>query len=546
MKRFIRKFRRLKEIAAVLTKHELGFLAGWMGLSRPGPEDDTTKKSLPLPTVYERIRMALEELGAAFVKLGQSFSMRADLLPPELIKELEKLQDNVSSVPYDDIKVVVEQELGRKAGVIFQSIEHAPLAAASLGQVHLARLPGGEKVAVKIQRPNIAEEMEADCDIISDITNFLQKYSPWKENYDFIGIGNEFIESLLSELDFYNEGKNADRFRQNFEDDEKVKFPKIYWEYTTRKILVLELIEGTKISNIEELKEREADLKEIAETGTRTYLKQFLEDGFFHGDPHPGNLFYTYDGKLAFIDFGIVGFIDDDLKGKVADLIYAITRKDPQGILNSFFEIGVVPSDVDVRLLKRQISKMVRKYYGISAKDVRAEEIIDDMFTLTTKYKIRVPPDFTLMARTLSILEGIVTKLSPEFVGVEVSRPFLEKLVKERVLSKWDLRQLLENFSDSATALVSLPGHIKYMLERIEEGEIIFKHKPIGLDKYTDQSRRNADKISLAIVVSGLFIGSGLILSTPYLWISITGFVLASVLCIILGVSIIRDKKSSK
>ena len=351
----IRHLRRYRHILTVFTRHGFGF-----ALSHLPTEPLWLRDLYPFPiqepaSLPAHFRQALEELGPAFVKLGQMLSTRPDVLPPDYITELAKLQDSVPPVPWDEIRQVIEAELGRPPEKIFGEIDPHPLAAASLGQVHAAKLTTRQKVVIKVQRPNILPTIQTDLEIIHDIAHYAEQHTPLGRVYRLVEIVEDFSDTLHNELDYLREGRNADRLRENFAEEDCLHIPWVYWEYTTRRVLVLEYIEGIKITNIAALDEVGYDRTKIANNAAQMIIKEVLEDGFFHADPHPGNFIVMENEVIGAMDFGMVGYLSDSDRATLIRLYNVAVRMDAKGVADGLIHIGAAPPDVDRRALSQDI-----------------------------------------------------------------------------------------------------------------------------------------------------------------------------------------------
>jgi len=546
-----RHARRYRQVGAVAARHELGYLLDRAGLSRLLPRRRRlaarAEGERPGRTTWRRIRLALEELGGTFIKLGQILSARRDLLPDGLVDELEKLQDEVPPLPYSEIKQVIEAELGAGSERVFATFEHQAVAAASIAQVHFATLRSGEDVAVKVQRPGIAEQMELDFEILLNMAGLLERSISWARKQGAVDVVREFMQTTREEMDFTLEGRNADRFRENFVDEPGVHVPKVYWEHTTRRVLTLERITGTKLSDAAATQARKIDRKEIARRGAGLYLKQVLQHGFFHADPHPGNIFIESDGRIAFVDFGIVGRIDEHLREQMADLFLAVVRRDTDGIIEALLAIGVAQSDVNRTAMARDISRAVSKYYGIPVEQLRALEIVREMMGLAQKYGIRIPADFALAVKTVVILDGIGRELDPGFNIAAVAQPFAREMIRRRLSPARLLSDLVADARDARRLLRSAPRGLANLLDLAQSGRLTVRFEPTRFDKPVSHLHQMTNRLSFSIIVAAIILGSSLILQAGvgplfHGWpiLGILGFVTASLLGFWLLVSMLR------
>ncbi|MDQ6788769.1 MAG: AarF/ABC1/UbiB kinase family protein [Acidobacteriota bacterium] len=383
----------------------------------------------------------LINLGPTFIKIGQSLGTRADLLPLPFVKALGELQDNVPAFPNEIAFARIEKELGKKIGEVYQEFDVEPIAAASLGQVYRGKLFTGEEVAVKIQRPNLQSIIRGDIEIMRKIAKFAERFPSLNQNADWAGMLREFDETVHEEMDYAAEGKNAERFRDNFKEWTNVHVPKIYWDATTERVLTMEFIHGTKVTALDELRALSISPEKVNRLLIRTYLKQLLEDGFFHADPHPGNLLVMPDGRLAFFDFGMVGRITPQLQGKMIDAFFHVVAKDPAGIAQDLIDLDFMKPGSNPEIVKPVVEKMFQFHLNLKLKEVNFKELTYDLADVMYDYPFRLPSNFTYIMRALMTLEGIGIITDPEFNFFETAKPFAKEFMLRR--EGKDLRKLL-------------------------------------------------------------------------------------------------------
>lgn len=383
----------------------------------------------------------LIRLGPTFIKIGQSLGTRADLLPLPFVKSLGELQDSVPPFSNDIAFARLEKEFGKKMNEVYSEFDLEPIAAASLGQVYKARLHSGEEVAVKIQRPNLEGIIRGDIDILRKIARFAERFPSLNENADWAGMLREFDETVHEEMDYSAEGKNAERFTANFAGWDKVHVPKIYWNATTSKVLTMEFIRGDKVTDLAVLRGRGVSPEEINRLLIRTYLKQLLEDGFFHADPHPGNLLVMMDGRLAFFDFGMVGRINSRLQSKMIDAFFHIVSKDAPGIAQDLIELDFLKPGSNAETVRPVVEKMFKFHLDLKLKDVKFKELTYDLADVMYDYPFRLPSNFTYIMRALMTLEGIGIITDPEFNFFETAKPYAKEFMLKR--ESRDFRQLI-------------------------------------------------------------------------------------------------------
>lgn len=378
------------------------------------------------------LKEKLIELGPTFIKIGQSMGTRADLLPLPFVVALGELQDNVP--PYDNEIAFarIEKELGLKINDVYKEFELKPVAAASLGQVYRARLHTGEEVAVKVQRPNLEATIKGDLEILRKVADFAERFPQLNENADWSGMLREFNETIHEEMDYAAEGRNAERFRESFQRWNNVHVPRIHWNATTSKVLTMEYIHGTKVTDLDELSRRGVSPEKVNRLLIRTYLKQLLEDGFFHADPHPGNLLVMHDGRLAFFDFGMVGRITPELQSKMIDAFFHVVGKDPAGIAQDLIDLDFLKPGTNADSVRPVVEKMFEFHLNLKLKDVNFKELTYDLADVMYDYPFRLPSNFTYIMRALMTLEGIGIITDPEFNFFETAKPYAKEFMLKR------------------------------------------------------------------------------------------------------------------
>jgi len=542
----IRHLRRYRHILTVFTRHGFGF-----ALSHLPTEPLWLRDLYPFPiqepaSLPAHFRQALEELGPAFVKLGQMLSTRPDVLPPDYITELAKLQDKVPPVPWEEIRQVIEAELGHPPERVFGEIDPKPLAAASLAQVHAAKLTTRQKVVIKVQRPNILPTIRTDLEIIHDIAKYAEEHTPLGRVYRLVEIVEDFSNTLHNELNYQTEGRNADRIRENFAHEDCLHIPWVYWEYTTRRVLVMEYIEGIKITNVAALDEAGYDRTKIANNAARMIIKEILEDGFFHADPHPGNLIVMENEVIGAMDFGMVGYLSDADRANLIRLYNVAVRMDAKGVTDGLIHIGAAPPDVNRRALSQDIERLLRYYNGLALQDIHVDELMDALMPLAFTHRLHLPTNFWQLGKTLAMMEGIGFKLAPDFDIFAFSGPYVAKLMLKAALPNrhW-VDTLMRRALVWSDLLEELPHIGMLLLDRIERREPVkleLEHSNLEL------LDRMATRIALSMIVAAMIIGlAGLIpatTDTPWLVraIVILSFVAALIMGGIILVSIVRKK----
>jgi predicted unusual protein kinase regulating ubiquinone biosynthesis (AarF/ABC1/UbiB family) len=395
--------------------------------------DGSTRKQARLEKQAAWLRQSLIDLGPTFIKIGQALGTRADLLPLEYVKELATLQDQVPAFPTDEAFARIEAELGRPVHECYPEIDSEPIAAASLGQVYRARLATGEEVAVKVQRPNLEATISIDIAILFRLVKLTNRFFPRaNENADWEGMLREFHVTIFEEMDYVKEGRNADRFRYNFRTWRAVRVPKVYWSHTNTRVLTLEFIRGTKVVDIEGLKANGISAVKVNRLLIRTYLKQLLEDGFFHADPHPGNLLVMDSGHLAFFDFGMVGRITPQLQAQMIDAFFHVVSRDVHGLGQDIINLNFLKPGVDPESVRPVVESMFTHYLNLRLGEVNFKELTYDLAEVIYEYPFRLPANFTYVMRALMTLEGIGVVTDPGFSFFETAKPFAREFMLRR------------------------------------------------------------------------------------------------------------------
>jgi len=378
------------------------------------------------------LKEKLIKLGPTFIKIGQAMGTRADLLPLPFVSELGTLVDQVPAFPNDVAFATIEHELGKKINEVYSEFELEPVAAASLGQVYRARLHSGEEVAVKVQRPNLEALIRGDIVILKKVARFAERFPQLNENADWTGMLREFDVTIHEEMDYAAEAHNADRFHENFRNWTNIHVPFIHWHATTKKVLTMEFIHGTKVTDLKEQAQRNISPAKVNRLLIKTYLKQLLEDGFFHADPHPGNLLIMEDGRIAFFDFGMVGRITPQLQAKMIDAFFHVVGKDPAGIAQDLIELDFLKPGTDPRSIRPVVERMFEFHFDLKLKDVNFKELTYDLADVMYDYPFRLPSNFTYIMRALMTLEGIGIITDPEFNFFETAKPYAKEFMLRR------------------------------------------------------------------------------------------------------------------
>ena len=543
--RRMRDIRRFEQIVGVLFEEGFGYLLSRTKLKRSVPiqqrlKAEIKKKEQTKPEV--RLRRTLERLGPTFIKFGQLLSVRPDLIPVSYTIELEKLQDKVRPFSYTEVERIIKEELGKSVKQLFKSFEKEPVASASISQVHKATLKSGEKVAVKVQRPDVREIMITDIEIMLYIAHLLEKKVPEAIKYNPVAIVKEFSEWTRNELDFKIEARNAGRIYRNSRKIATVKIPKIYSDYSTKKVLTLEYIDGVDIRNFKAVNRRKLSFPKIIKNGFDAIMKQVFVDGFFHADPHPGNILVLKNNVVSFVDFGIVGHFSENLKRKAIDLFYGIVREDPDKVVQTFLDMGAVDGDIDVENFKNEVLEVIEPLKGASLKDIKVSKILEEVLDIALKNNIKMPVDFVLFGKTILTLEGIALKYDPNFNFSKNVEPFIRELELQRLNPRYMLDNFIRNFSKFGRLVSDLPEQTTRALKKIQEGRIKIDIDDTGIKKLSLEIDRSSNRLAYGMIIAALLIAGSLVLgranSIAYLC-----FIIAAILGFILFVSILKERR---
>lgn len=475
------------------------------------------------------IRNTLLELGPTFIKVGQLFSTRADLFPSEYVEELSKLQDRVPAFSYDQVEAIIEQELGKKIPELFQSFEPIPLAAASLGQVHKGVLHSGEAIVVKVQRPGLKKLFEIDLRILKGITRYFQNHPNWGRGRDWLGIYEECCRILWEEIDYLSEGRNADTFRRNFRNYEWVKVPRVYWRYASPRVLSLEYLPGIKISQYEALEAAGIDRKAVARQGAEAYLHQLLNDGFFHADPHPGNIAVSAEGALIFYDFGMMGRIKSNIRQGLMETLFGIASKDGSRVVKSLIDLGAIAPTEDMGPVRRSVQYMLDHFMDKPFENQSVAAISDDLYEIAYNQPFRFPATFTFVMRAFSTLEGVGKGLDPEFNFMEVAKPYALDLMANTNGNEGNsfLNELSRQAVQVSSTALGLPRRLEDTLEKLEQGDVRVRVRSIETERLLRRQSNIQIGTTYALIISGFTLSATILLVNHYLWLAIIAGLIA-------------------
>ena len=549
---------RYRKIASVLVKYGFGDLLSSIHASRYLPfigqkrkaKREGKKEEVHKLTRYERMRMVMEELGPTFIKFGQIMSNRPDLLPTDLIVELEKLQDEVPPFEAEKAKEIIENELNSSTDDLFQQFDPEPFSSASVAQVHFGQLVTGEDVVIKVQRPNIKNLAMTDIRIMRDIAVLVERHVPSLAVFDPVGQVDTFEKTMKKELNFNLEASYIERFKSQFKDEAYLKVPLCYKQFTTEKVITLEYIDGIKISQVKELTEKGYDLKLLAKRGFNYYLKQVFENGFFHADPHPGNLLALEGNKICFIDFGMMGFITNEDRESLVSMLIGIGRQDTKMIIRTLENLSGKDDLHEQRALEYEVNEFINEYAYQSLEDADIQDIIERVRRIIVNYEIRIHPDLFLLMKALVIIEGVGYKLDPDFNPFEQMKPHVSRLQRKRMNPFNVLNKFYISAAEAGNFLRDLPYDLKDLLRQAKEGKINVDIEHKGIEPLLATLDKVSNRIAFAIVVASLIVGSSLLVHSdiPPIYkgipvIGIVGFFIAGFMAVWLLISIIRHRQ---
>ncbi|MCK4624863.1 MAG: AarF/ABC1/UbiB kinase family protein [Phycisphaerae bacterium] len=550
-----RHITRYRQIATVLLKHGFGDLMSTLGMRRRlglgKRQADLAGTPAAHLTRWQRIRLAMEELGPSFVKLGQILATRPDMIPQELCDELAKLHDTVAPFPFNQAKQTVENELGDSLDTIFEKFDKPPVASASIAQVHKAVLPeSDEVVAVKIQRPGIRRIIEVDLEIMMDIAVLMERHLHGLDAVHPVGIVEEFARTIRKELDFSIEAGHIERFARNFQGNDTIFVPKVFGELSSRKVLTMEFVEGVKVSDLAALREDGFDLELIAGRGADLLLEQIFVHGFFHADPHPGNILILPANVICFLDYGMMGTISPRYKDSLADMVIGIVRRDEKQITKAVLDLSAGDETAAAEKLEADVADFIEQHFYRSLKDIDMGELITQLIQLFVKHRLRIIPDFYLLTKALATVEGNGRVLSPDFDMIKNTEPFARKIMAERFSPKTLAKGMYRSGIDLGNLMRDLPGDIREIVAQIKRGRMHVEFEHRGLEPMLKTHDQISNRIAFALILAALIIGSSVIVLSgiPPKWygipvFGIVGYLAAGAMGFWLLISILRHGK---
>ncbi|ANY67749.1 ABC transporter [Paenibacillus sp. BIHB 4019] len=522
----IRQLQRYRTIATTIARSGLGYVSDGIGIQEKNwflrnPE----RAELHTKSIGERIRLLLEELGPTFVKLGQLASTRPDLIPANIIVELERLQDDVPPFPYEDVQRIIEAELGDSITNLFSSFSITPIAAASIGQVHKATLRDGTEVVVKVQRPGIQKLVETDLNILADVAKVSEGAFELAQHYRLNEIVEELSKALRQEMDYSIEAQSTEKFMINSKKLPYIFVPVVYWDYCTKRVLTTSYVDGIKLSDRKQLEQLGINTKLVAERLATVIFHQILIDGFFHGDPHPGNVMALPDGRLALLDFGMVGRLSPHTKKHFASLVIALRNQSSKGVIRAISYMGVIPDEVDQAKLYADVDEMREKYYQVPLNQISLGTAIRDLFSVANRHHIRIPSELTLLGKALLTMEGVTVALDPKISIFNIAEPFGKKLFMEQMDPREIWKGLLEDAPDYFELVSDIPAALKQLSLVIRKGKLRMEVESPQLDTLMKKMDRISNQLSfsivllaLSLVMVGLIVGAALNHSQSLFW----------------------------
>lgn len=555
----LRDLPRLGRIIAVASRHGFGHLVERLGLQRflsLGRRVVFSQKPLPIVHrigVPERLRLMFEDLGPTFIKLGQVLACRPDMLPIEYSREFLKLTDSVSPFPTAEARKIIEEDLKAPIESVYAAFDDVPVAAASIAQVHRATLLDASPVMVKVQRPHIDQTIERDISIMHRLAELIEARIPELAPYDVPGIVDEFARTIRRELDFHIEAANAIQMRRNFENSPVLLIPRVHAGLSSKRVLVLDRIEGIRIDEYERLDREGHNRRELARTGGAAFFKMVLQDGFFHADPHPGNIFVLPDGRLGLVDFGIMGRITEENREHFSSIFLALANHDYDALVTEYVNMGFLadsPVDLDTfrRELKEDLIELLEPYYAMQVQQIDVGAYIDAVTRILMRYRLRLPSNLYLMDKSIITLEGLLKQLDPEFNYVEAAKPYVAELVRRKHSPLRAARRMKKQMDELADTALVFPKQAKAALGKLLHGDARFTIHHEELDHFIRDVDRSSNRLAFSVITAAIIVASSIIIHSaqgPMLFglpvFGLIGYVLAAVLGLWILIGILRS-----
>jgi ubiquinone biosynthesis protein len=522
-RRHYRDIPRIRQIIGVMSRHGFGHLVEQLGLQRfvSLGRRVLTFRHEPLPghrlNAPERLRSVFEELGPSFIKLGQVLACRPDMLPIAYAQELCKLTDSVSPFPFEQAKDIIERDLGAPLDTLFAEFDPTPVAAASIAQVHRAVLPDGAEVMVKIQRPNIERIIARDISILRGLAELIEAHVPEMAPYNVQGIVEEFARTISREMDFFMEASNAVQLRKNFETSKDLYIPKIFPQVSSKRVLVMEKIEGVRIDDFDALDRASFDHHHLAQKGAAAFFQMVFQDGFFHADPHPGNMFVLQDGRLALVDFGIMGRVTEENMEHFARSFVALVNHDYDSLVQQYMSLGFVAEEiVDLerfqRELKEDFRELLEPYYGMTVKQIDFGAYVDRVTQILLRHRLRLPQNLYLIDKALITLEGILKQLDPEFDYLEAAQPYVADLIRRRRSPLEAYRLIRKNAGEFSDMLSSLPRQVRNVVRKVLRNDIRVNIHHEELGHFIRDLDKSSNRLAFSVITAAIIVASSIII----------------------------------
>lgn len=513
----LRNLRRWNQILQVLASHGFAGFLGEIGLGDTVARlldrakiahDEAELMRLPTPV---RLRRAMEELGPTFIKLGQVLSTRRDLVPDSWAKEFELLQSDCPRVPFDEIEASLKETLGPDLDRLFESIDEVPLAAASMAQAHRAVLCDGKAVVLKILRPGIRQTIEGDMEALRFIARLAEEHLP-AVGFDPVATVEEFARELSRETDLEHEARSTERLAGMFKDDPAITFPEIHWEATTQDVLCEDMATGRLLAGVD-VEELSAEVRRaIVENGSRAVFHQTLEVGFFHADPHPGNMFVHDDGSLTFIDCGMTGFVDEATRLNLAEIVYGVVKNDPDMVMRAALAVADADADdVDLKAARSDVQRLVSRFVGVPLERIDLGGVLDEFFQTLRRHDLQCPPDIVLLIKAMGTIEGVAAEVDPSFDMVSFTQPYIEKLLKARFSPRAVARRVREGAVELVRFGEALPGELSSFFRRLRKNRLRLQLDVVAIEDLVSSIEDASERLGYAVLIASLVLASSVL-----------------------------------
>lgn len=536
---------RMRKILNVLIKHGFGDFVEQLNVGKVLTLGRLFRRQVePKHSRAARARMAIEELGCTFIKFGQILSTRVDLLPADWAIEFKKLQDDVPPFPYEEVARVIESELKQPVSEIFDDFEEIQCASASIAQVHFAKLKDGKEVAVKVQRPGIEKTISADIAILYTFASLIEKYMPAFKQYEPSTVVRQFEQTITKELDFTTEGAHAGRIQRIFKKNEDVIIPKVYWKQTGKRVLTMEKVYGTVIDEVETLREKGIDIKKVAETSIKAFFIQVFDHGYFHADLHPGNLLVSDEGKIIYLDFGIMGRIDDDTRKYLARMLFSLIKRDFRQMAKVHLDMGLINPDTDLRAFEDELIEITEPIFGKPLNEINISELIMKLLGTAISFEMKLQPSLLLLQKSMIIMEGVGREFYPDLNIWKIAQPFMMGWMKKEISPQRKLEETKTATKELVRIGAALPQQVSETLSRLNEGRVKIDFAHLNLDNLVEKIEDHGNDVYEGIIIAALLLGSfyvvGLPIGPQFFELSIIGLAGFGLVAVMMLVRLIR------